>query len=155
MSCTDTNFCQNDGECRDVGGEKMCFCPQLYTGIKCEVPRIELTCGPTAMTVTVRPHGTFGGAMYAKGKASDPDCVLTASGLIMSKPLIIPGSAEQLTSSSGFVYGTKYTLNVIVQYETTPDIVMGTDQELVATCSFRDSAERAPTGVIFESAATG
>ncbi|KAK7089545.1 EGF-like domain-containing protein 2 [Littorina saxatilis] len=162
-TCTNPALCLNGGECRVVGVTDTCFCPQLYTGTTCELPRIELTCDSTAMTVTVRPHGSFAGAMYAKGQASDTNCVLAASGTDYVKAFdytVAPGAVTNcgvvqgdLEDPPGTVIGTKYTLNVIVQYEITPDIVMGTDQELVATCSFPESATA--TGVIFESDATG
>ncbi|KAK7092892.1 hypothetical protein V1264_008569 [Littorina saxatilis] len=160
--CTDPSICLNGGECRRLGGTTdTCFCPQIYTGTTCELPRIELTCDPLAMTVTVRPHGTFAGAMYAKRRASITDCRLALTGPAYVKAFDYDPTAatncgvaqSDLEDPPGTVIGTKYTLNVIVQYENTPDIVMGTDQELVATCSFPDSA--IATGVIFESDATG
>ncbi|XP_070188566.1 EGF-like domain-containing protein 1 [Littorina saxatilis] len=78
--CTDPSICLNGGECREDDGNR-CYCPQLYTGDVCELPRIELACDPTEMTVTVRPHGTFGGVMYAKGRSSVTNCRLSPVGM--------------------------------------------------------------------------
>ncbi|XP_070183102.1 EGF-like domain-containing protein 1 [Littorina saxatilis] len=159
-TCTDPAFCHNGGECRVVGGADTCFCPQHFTGTNCELPRLELTCDSTAMTVTVRPHGLFQGRMYANEQASDSNCLLSnadQAAVFENTFAYDPAAASHcgvaqsdLLAGFGTKVGTKYELSVIVQYSL--DIITGQDQMLVANCSYPDLATA--KGVIFEADAT-